>query len=103
MRELPGAAEDGKAGPPARRSGLARSRAPVSVLESNDIVELGGRNLDDVDVCQRHHAVHGARRTVVRVASLHSDDLELGILPDFEAQLPCLDEEGLVLLDVVLP
>src|SRR5215831_19220962 len=64
----------------AAESGSARPGSSVAVLDAYDVVELGGRDLDDVAVLDAGHAVQRPRRDVEDVARLHLDLAQLAVL-----------------------
>src|SRR5262249_54042365 len=86
-------------------SGFARAGAPVAVLEADDVVQLGGRHLEDVAVLDPGHAVDGAGRDVEGVARLHLEPAQLrGLAPAsrLEEHPAGLDQDRLVRQVVVL-
>src|SRR5207245_9371329 len=80
----------------------ARAFAAVAIFEPDDVVELGRRDLEDVDVRRGDHAVNRSRRDVVRVALAHAHGFHALLRADLEIQLALPHEDGLVLLHVIL-
>lgn len=87
---------------PPRPLRLARTLTAIGILEAYDVVELWSRDLDDIHIRDRDHAMDRARRAVEGVASGHSNDAALGAVAHFEIHLARFDEEGLVFRHVVL-
>lgn len=81
---------------------LAGALAPVGVFEANDVIELGGRDLENVNVAEGHHAVHGAGGAMKGLAGAEFEHAQAGPLADLELHAAALHEEGLVFLAVVL-
>src|SRR3954466_11053659 len=86
------------------RSGLRRALPAVAVLEPDDVVELGRRDLDDGRVLDRRHAVDGAGPVPEAGAGRDDLGLEDGVarLPQLELRAPALEVPALVLLPVEL-
>src|SRR5262249_35094848 len=81
-----------------------RTLPPVPVLEPDDVVQLGRRDLDDRRVLERRDAMDSPRPKVEAGAScndLNTQDRVAG-RPELELRTTRLDEPGLVLLPVEL-
>ena len=75
---------------------------PVSILEPHHVVQLRRRDLEDVAVFDRRHAVNGLRRDVDALAGQHLALDELAALLNLEQQLARVQVDRLVLEVVIL-
>ena len=77
--------------------------APVAIFQANDIVQLGGRYLDDIGVDKRDHAVAQARLDVKRLLRPKlGGGQRIAAFGVFEAQAAVKDHDRLVLAVVIL-
>src|SRR5262249_55137110 len=83
-------------------SGLRGSLAAVAVFEPDDVVEVGGRDLDDLRVVDRRDPVDRPRTESERRAWADDLVLEDGVAGGAELELgPALLNEPRLVLDVV--
>src|SRR5262249_56466549 len=83
-------------------SGLRGSLAAVAVFEPDDVVQLGGRDLDDLRIVDRGHPMHRPRPETERRARPDHLLLEHRVAGGAELQLrPSLLNEPRLVLDVV--
>src|SRR5436190_21337576 len=85
--------------PKVEPSGVGRAGASVRVLEPDDVVEVRRRDLEDVRVLERRHAMHGAGRVAERGSGADDLLLQEGVADGAELELhaPRLDQPRLVL------
>ena len=86
---------DGGIGPSGRMSSYGRNvegrplRAAVAILETHDVVELGGARLEDDRVLQGGHPVPSARPEVDRFAGKQLERLQRGVgIPTSKSRRP---------------